>query len=319
MENILQWGLTVIGAVQAVSNPPLTAFMKIVTNLGSASAYMVLLPFIYWCIDEKKGLRLGLAVIISSWINITLKFLFAQPRPFWDAYDPGVGIITESLYGFPSGHAQISLVMWIIIASWGKKKWLYCAAILLNVLIAFSRVYLGVHFPTDIAGGWILGVIFLAVYFPLSGRIDALLRRGGMRFQITVSAAAAFIMILYRPIEADNMEGAVQALLMPGAAVCGIGIGYGLSSRYLHFHAASVFGRKGAAKFFTFFGRFIIGVTGIVLLFIIFRFITRILSGDLYRLGIFSQFVVLELWIFTGAPWMFQKLKLAEKNSAPDL
>jgi membrane-associated phospholipid phosphatase len=131
--------------------------MRAVTNLGGAAAYLALLPLIFWCYDEEKGIRLALAVLASVWINLGLKFLCDQPRPFWPGYDPSVGIITESANGFPSGHAQISLTLWVIVASWNGKPWAYAAAILTSLLVGFSRLYLGVHFPTDLLGGWVLG------------------------------------------------------------------------------------------------------------------------------------------------------------------
>ena len=83
MENILQWGLDLIRQIQNYANPSLTAFMLGITWLGSTMAYLILLPFIFWCVDEKKGLKLGIAVLISAWINLTFKFLFDQPRPFF--------------------------------------------------------------------------------------------------------------------------------------------------------------------------------------------------------------------------------------------
>jgi len=165
MEAILYWGLDCIRLIQTAANPPLTACMKIITGLGSAAVYIILLPLIYWCIDEKKCLRLGTMVLVSVWLNITLKFALNQPRPFFEGYDPSVGMIGERMGGFPSGHAQNLLVMLFIIASWGTKKRLYGIAAFFCLLVGFSRVYLGVHFPTDVLGGWIIGGILLAAYF----------------------------------------------------------------------------------------------------------------------------------------------------------
>ncbi|GHV87309.1 phosphatidic acid phosphatase [Spirochaetia bacterium] len=303
MEAILLWGLDLIRAVQTIANPSLTAFMKALTNLGAASAYMVLLPLIFWCFDEKKGIRLGLAIMFSTWINLGLKFALHQPRPFWDAWDPKVGMVKESSNGFPSGHAQASLVIWAIVASWGKKKYFYVAAILLSLLVGFSRIYLGVHFPTDLFGGWILGALVLAAYFLFADKLEAALVKGGFRVRIYAAATAAFIMILYRPS---------PDLLIPGAVVLGMGIGYSLTCRYLHFSAAPCFGRRGAAKFCTLLVRFMLGIIGVVLVFLVLGKIEPENDSSYYQLFFFLRFVILALWIFTGAPWLFQRLHLAE-------
>jgi len=169
MENILQWGVDFIRHLQSRATPSLTAIMIGTTYLGSAAAYLILIPFVYWCINVKKGFELGLVVLISAWLNIMAKLLFDQPRPFFAAYDPSLQMIPERLPGLPSGHAQNALVMWIIIASWINKKWAYITAIVLCLAVSFSRIYLGVHFPSDILAGWILGILILCTYF-LAGR-----------------------------------------------------------------------------------------------------------------------------------------------------
>ena len=66
MENILQWGLELIRTIQSFSSVPLTAVMRTITWLGDAAGYVIVLPLIYWCVDEKKGVRLGLTVLVSA-------------------------------------------------------------------------------------------------------------------------------------------------------------------------------------------------------------------------------------------------------------
>ncbi|GHV90672.1 phosphatidic acid phosphatase [Spirochaetia bacterium] len=303
MEAMLLWGVGLIRSIQTIANPPLTAFMKGITNLGAVPAYMILLPLIFWCFDEKKGIRLGIAIMFSTWINLGLKFALRQPRPFWNEWDPKVGMVPESLNGFPSAHAQISLTTWTIVASWGKKKNFYAAAFLLCLLISFSRVYLGVHFPTDIFGGWILGALVLTGYFLLARKIEAALVKGGLRFQMIAASLAAFIMILYRP---------APELLMPGAALLGMGIGYSLTAHYIHFSAAPCFGRRGLQKFFTLLARFALGSLGTILFFLIIGRFEPGKNTSHYQLFFFLRFVLLGLWIYTGAPWLFQRIGLAE-------
>jgi hypothetical protein len=277
--------------------------MKLITNFGGAPAYLILLPLVFWCYDEERGIRLGLVVMVSVWINLGLKFLCGQPRPFWPAYDPSDGIVTESLNGFPSGHAQISLVLWMMVASWSGKPWAYAGAALMCLVVSFSRVYLGVHFPTDLIGGWALGGLTLLAYALAGDRLTAVLKRGGQRIQMILSAAAAFVMILYRP---------AAEMLMPGAVVLGLGLACSVTVNRLHFRSAAMFGRRGAAKALSLVGRYLTGVAGIVLLFVILSRLDPGKESSLYLLFYFLRFVLLEFWIYAGAPWVFLRLRLAE-------
>jgi membrane-associated phospholipid phosphatase len=311
MEAILQWGLDCIRLIQTGANPPLTVCMRIITELGSAAVYIILLPIIYWCINEKKCLRLGVMVLISVWLNITLKFLLNQPRPFFENYDPSVGIIHERMGGFPSGHAQNSLIMWGIIASWGKQKRFYVIAALFCLLVGFSRVYLGVHFPTDVLGGWLIGGILLTVYFLADKRIEALLAAHNPRAGLIACAALAFVMILYRP----SIE-----LLMPGAMILGLGTGYYLCRFHIGFTASALSGKigglAGVFKYLTLAVRFLLGMTVMVLLFVLIRKImVKFEHSGNYPLLMFLCFALFALWISAGAPWLFRFLRLAENNA----
>lgn len=319
MENILQWGLELIRTIQSFSSVPLTAVMRTITWLGDAAGYVIVLPLIYWCVDEKKGVRLGLTVLVSAWINISLKYLFNQPRPFFEAFDPSVAMIPERLGGLPSGHAQNSLVMWIIIASWGKKKWMYAAAAGICLLVSFSRVYLGVHFPSDILGGWILGGLVLGAYFVITRQLEkepdgegaaggnslkALLERGGFRAEMIIAAAAAFVMILYRPGD--------EALLFSGM-LFGTAAGYSLNRRYIGFKSAPPPDRTGVVKYGVLLFRFLAGIAGT---FVVLAAFSKLVPKDpgaaYYALFYFVRFVITALWVYAGAPRLYQLLRLAE-------
>jgi len=304
MEAILQWGLDCIRLIQGCANPPLTILMRGITSLGSNGAYLLLLSFIYWCVDEKKGLHLGIMVLVSIWVNLSLKLLLDQPRPFFDGYDPSLGMISERLGGFPSGHAQNSLVMLIIIASWLTKKWAYIAAAFICLLVGFSRVYLGVHFPTDVAGGWLIGGILLAVYFVANKRIEALIANGGFRGGMIASAAAAFVMILYRPS---------AELIIPGGIFLGLGTGYCLCKHYFNFSASAFGDRTVIFRWLALLVRFLLGITIFALLYTVEKIMGGMSNSGNFQLKLFMCFALLGLWISVGAPWLFRFLRLAER------
>jgi membrane-associated phospholipid phosphatase len=305
MENILQWGLNFIRTVQTWDSPLLTGLMTGITWLGSAQAYLIMIPFIYWCVDEKKGLRLALVVLVSAWLNITLKFLLEQPRPFFPGYDPSVGMIPERLGGLPSGHAQNALVMWIIIASWIKKKWAFIGAGLICILVSFSRIYLGVHFPTDVLGGWLLGGLVLCGYFMLGRRIGEALDKGSTRAKMIAVAACSFIMILYRPGE---------ELLMPGAILLGLGAGHILNCQHIGF-TALLPEKKAWLKVCFWLARFALGVTVTALPCIgLGKIFHAARSSSWHELLYFLLFALVGLGVSAGAPWFFCKVHLSERR-----
>ena len=318
METLLQWVLDCIRLIQGWANPPFTIFMRLITLLGSAGIYIAVVCFLYWCVDEKKGLHLGLMMLISLWINLSLKLALDQPRPFFPAYDPSVGMISEQLGGFPSGHAQNTLVALTIICSWLTglaRRRAFIVAALVCLLIGFSRVYLGVHFPTDVIGGWLIGGIILAAYFLARKRIEALIAKGGFRGGMYAGAALAFVMILYRPTsELPGFTHGAVLLLMPGGMILGLGAGYNLCKYYLQFSASAIGGRTGVFRLLVLLVRFLLGITVLALLFVVTeKIMGGIYNSGNYRLAAFLRFVLIALWISAGAPWLFRFLRLAER------
>ena len=309
MEPILLWGLDFIRAVQTYASPPLTVVMRIISAFGSTFMFLFILPFIYWCVDEKKGLRIYVMVLFSIWINITLKFLLDQPRPFFPQYDPSVGMLRERMGGLPSGHAQNTLVMFVMIASWinswfHKKKTFVCACVcsIFCLLIGFSRIYLGVHFPTDVLVGWIIGGVILCGYFLFSGKIEELIVMGGFRAGMITSAVFSFIMIIYLPSE---------EALMSGGTMLGIGIGYCLNRRHVGFKSTMMFERTGIAKYLTLFARLVLGIAGFIL--ILFAAGKLIPQGSAnFKLYSFISLALGGSWISVAAPWVYVKLRLAQ-------
>ncbi|MDR0784423.1 MAG: phosphatase PAP2 family protein [Treponema sp.] len=292
---VYQWGLTVVKFIQTWDNPAVDTFMRDVSVFGAEAGYLALLPLIFWCIDEKKGVRIGVILLFSTWINASLKILFHQPRPF--QLDPSVGKSFEPTYGIPSGHAQSSFVFWTVIASWTKRTWVFVLAILLSFVMGVSRLYLGVHFPTDLFAGWLLGGVILVCYILFEKRISDFLAKSGLRVQLVVSATVSFAAIL-------------TGNILLGGAILGMGAGYALMLKFARFTAKP----KRERRLFTVLLRYIVGVAGVAVLNFVFRNLTPDKGSAYYPLIYFCLPVSLGLWVYAGAPWVFIKLRLAERR-----
>lgn len=143
----------------------LTPVMRFFTWLGYPQAYMIIIAIIYWSFDRKLGLRLAVFLPLTASLNSILKQAFHAPRPYW--MDPDIKAIQVSGgFGMPSGHAQASIV-WLYAANILKNKWIWFVAIIVAFLVGLSRVYLGVHFSSQVLSGWLIGigVLILFSYF----------------------------------------------------------------------------------------------------------------------------------------------------------
>jgi membrane-associated phospholipid phosphatase len=319
-----RWGIEVIRVIQRAENPALTAVIKFVTALGTAQLYVPLILGVFWLIGEKRGFRLGILLILSAWANLAMKDLLKQPRPF--SLEPSLGLAYEGTYGAPSWHAQMSLTVWLPAAAWLSRAWaaraperqkrlrplMWAAAVFFILLIGFSRLYLGVHFPTDLFAGWILGGVFLALWFIPGPRVEAIIASAGVRVQNLAAAALALL-----------MNGLYPSDTTLPAFFLGFCTGYTLMKRSFPFSArGEVNGEKPGVRILAL--RSLTGFGGLAVIYLGLRLILPgegSLFGDipvwgraspLYELGRFVRYGLLGLWVSAGAPRVFRRMGLAE-------
>jgi membrane-associated phospholipid phosphatase len=127
MDLILDCGINFIAGLQT-SAPWLVAPSRFFSFLGTEGFYLFILPFLYWCVDVRLGLRVSVILSVSDSLNTFFKFVFHQPRPYWVSDKVRV-INTEASYGMPSGHAQHAVTVWGTMAAWVKgfhlSHWLF--------------------------------------------------------------------------------------------------------------------------------------------------------------------------------------------------
>jgi undecaprenyl-diphosphatase len=188
----LAFDRTVLLAFRQPSNPSvpigppwLHEAARDVTALGSTIVLGIVLFAVvgYMFIARKRAeawLMLG-AVLGGVALNNILKFSFARPRP--DLVAPAARVFTPS---FPSGHATMSAITYLTLgallahthASRPMRIYFMSLAALLTVLVGLSRVYLGVHYPTDVLAGWCIGTAWamacwvLMTWLQREGRVD---------------------------------------------------------------------------------------------------------------------------------------------------
>jgi membrane-associated phospholipid phosphatase len=328
VNEIYHFGIQVVVFVQSLGGWLLRP-MQLFSFLGSEYFFLVVAPALYWCVSTTAGLRIGLYLMLSGGINDALKVAFQAPRPYWYSTDVKA-LAAENAFGIPSGHAQHAVVVWGTLADWLKRRWAWITAILIIGCISFSRLYLGVHFPTDLLAGWLTGILLLWGLLRSERKLTAWFLRQTVTIQILAALLVSLGMI--------GLSAAARAYVgdwqMPSdweenAARAGEGIPNPLDPTHVFTNAGSIFGivigamvlhrnggfaaGKGTARQMA--ARYLLGLAGTLILWyglgMVFPREADLLSYSLRYL----RYALAGMW-FTGlAPLAFIRLGLGEPKT----
>ena len=138
----------------------LTALFEGITILGEETLIILLVVALWFAVDGKLAQKVFFVTICSTGLNGVVKNIAQVPRPFDKGITP-VRQETATGYSFPSGHTQNFATVSTFFAIKFKKQWFTILVSILIAMVAFSRLYLGVHYPSDVLVGMISG-IFMA-------------------------------------------------------------------------------------------------------------------------------------------------------------
>ncbi len=229
--------------LESIRCPFLNAVMSVITQLGSEALFMAAALVIFWCVDKQRGYYVLTVGFAGTILNQFLKLMFRVPRPW--VRDPDFTIVESARadaggYSFPSGHTQNVTSYLGCIARTVKKAVWRVVLIILILLTAFSRMYLGVHTPADVVTALVTGAVLVLALYPVfqKGWSRPGFMYAAFSVMLILSAAYTGFTELHQwPVDIDpeNLaEGIKNGWSLTGACA-GMFLSYHIDRKYINF------------------------------------------------------------------------------------
>ena len=167
------WEVSLMEWLQANLGEGVISVISFFSAFGEELLLVLILGFLFWGWDKKMGKAVGLNVLMGTVWNPMVKNIFLRRRPYFDnagikilrVVDPSADPMDIAAQGFsfPSGHSTNAATTYVGIAKEKKNKPLIALAVILPLMVGFSRVVVGAHFPTDVLAGWTLGLLVIGL------------------------------------------------------------------------------------------------------------------------------------------------------------
>ena len=221
--------LEILRQIQSIANPFFDFLFQLITICGEQIVLISIISIIYWALDKKFGEYIAYSVLTSVLLNNAIKDIFKMKRPIGEEGIRTLREQTATGYSFPSGHTQSASSFYGSMAIYLKNRVMYIIATVMIILIGFSRLYLGVHYPKDVIVGGILGVLTSLICYKLYNRVEN-------KMLLYVVTFAIFIPALTFAHSADFIKGMGTYL--------GFIIGIYIEKRYVNFSTEGNTGNK---------------------------------------------------------------------------
>ena len=298
--------------------------LGLITHLGSQGVIIVLMAAVFWSVSAGLGARLLVAVIASGAVNGLLKSVSYTPRPYW--FDAQVtGYSHHGSFGMPSGHSQAAMVAWGYLGIRSGRRALLWAAGVIVLLVALSRIYLGVHFFSDVLVGLSVGALILWLMLRYEDRVLAWWRTldatRWVSYLLLITLVPCVLSMAWQfgvrgdwVLPSTEWIGATPAD-PPGHSLAGLytasggllGVVFGLTLLYRR----GWYSAEGTVTARV--SRFALGISVVVLIVVLDEMFFGDLSGLPGALLSFAVYAALAFWATYGAPRMFITSGLATK------
>jgi undecaprenyl-diphosphatase len=242
MQAYMDFMMKILYLVSSIRCAPLDFFFSTVTHLGEETVFLVIGLTVFWCLGKRQGYYVLLTGLTGTAVNQWLKLMFKIPRPW--VHDPnfkpvGSAIEEATGYSFPSGHTQNVAGTLGPISKCIKSRKGKIALVIIIALVAFSRIYLGVHTVCDVLVSLVIAYALTMLFYPLFSTDERFEK--SMPFVIVFSAAVSVFLLLYvfliprDTVDAQNLySGMKNASTLFGCMLALVPV-YFIDKKYIKF------------------------------------------------------------------------------------
>ena len=240
--------MDILYALEKIRTPFWNGVMSAVTQLGGEVVFIVAAVVVFWCVSKWDGYYLMTIAFCGTVLNQFLKLICRVPRPW--VRDPNFTIVESARaeatgYSFPSGHTQNAIGLFGGMARWGGRRWVRLGLTALALVIAFSRMYLGVHTPADVGVSLVLAAALVLGLYPLMRRAQEKPRYMGYVLAAMLVVSGAFVVFVEAygfsaDTDAENLASGIGNAWKMLGAVAGMTLAWLLDRRYIHFETQAV-------------------------------------------------------------------------------
>ncbi|OON92869.1 MAG: hypothetical protein ATN31_07700 [Candidatus Epulonipiscioides saccharophilum] len=272
--------IQILQYLESIRNPFLNMLMETITFSAEIAFLGSIVIILYWCIDKEFAYKLVFIVLVNALFTSYVKNIVRKPRPFELGIVKPLRVETAPGYSFPSGHTSTATSFWGGAYYILKKKNILIVAIIMSIMVGFTRMYLGVHFPTDIIGGILIGITSIICAKMMLDNDKPLL--------LVTALLTLLVLILPTPDE----------IVLSVSCLFGLISGVTLEKKYINMKVKTTLKNQIA--------KLIIGFAGTGILYII----LELTMLDM-KISNMIKYILLLLYIIVGAPYVFKKLNLA--------